>query len=388
MLLKNCFSIPKLQYLLRSSPAYKKEDDLKDFDQTLKEAVSLITNVAFKDESWDQATLPVGLGGLGFRRAFDIALPSFISSAYSVRSLVEAILSNVQNMAETEELLDAVTVWNGRCGDSSTPEGIDTGKQKCWDLPIATVIQEKLLNETNQVSRARVLAASCKETGLWLHAIPIPALGTLFDPETLRIAVALRVGANVCEPHPCRCGQNMDELGLHGLSCKFSAGRFPRHAALNDVMKRSLQRAGLPSVLEPLGMDRGDGKRPDGVTVFPFKNGKSLCWDCTCLDTFAETHLINSAINPGSAANSAEDRKRRKYSALANQYQFEPIAVETTGVYGKTTSLTLREIGRRLIEVTGEPRESLWFKQRIAIAVQRGNAVSILSAGRECREKL
>ena len=49
-------------------------------------------------------------------------------------------------------------------------------------------------------------------------------------------------------------------------------------------------------MLEPPGFDRDDGRHPEGINVFPFKNGKSLVWDCTCLDTFAETHLNDSAF--------------------------------------------------------------------------------------------
>ena len=41
----------------------------------------------------------------------------------------------------------------------------------------------------------------------------------------------------------------------HGLFCKYSAGHFTRHSAMNDVIKRALQKAGLPSVLEPPGLD-------------------------------------------------------------------------------------------------------------------------------------
>ena len=74
--------------------------------------------------------------------------------------------------------------------------------------------------------------------------------------RSLRITLALRVGADVCEPHMCRCDRGMDAKGLHGLSCKFSAGRHPRHAALNDIIKRSLQSAKVPSILEPVGVDK------------------------------------------------------------------------------------------------------------------------------------
>ena len=122
----------------------------------------------------------------------------------------------------------------------------------------------------------------------------------------------------------------MDSRGLHGFSFKYSAGRFPRHSAMNDVVKRALQKPGLPSVLEPPGLDRGDGSRTDGITVFPFSGGRSLV--CTSVDTFAGVHLNKPAMEADIAANSAEERKRRKYLALAEAHQFEPIAVETMGV--------------------------------------------------------
>ena len=205
---------------------------------------------------------------------------------------------------------------------------------------------------------------------------------SLLDSEIFRISVALRVGAEVCQPHTCRCGKKMDALGLHGLSCKYSAGRHPRHAALNECVRRALQSAGVPSLLEPVGIDRGDGKRPDGITIFPFSEGKCLCWDATCVDTYAATHVNGSAVSPGSAAREAEDGKRRKYAALGARYRFEPIAMETAGTYGSTTGALLTEIGRRITNVTDDPRETLWLEQRISLAVQRGNAFSILSAVR------
>lgn len=240
-----------------------------------------------------------------------------------------------------------------------------------------------MLENANQVSRARLLAASSEESGQWLHAIPVPSLGTLLDPETLRIAIALRLGSVVCEPHPCRCGAIVDAHGHHGLSCRFSAGRHSRHAELNDIVRRTLQRAGAPSILEPLGMDRGDGKRPDGVTIFPYKEGRSLCWDCTCVDTFAQSHLNKSAVAAGSAAGEAELKKREKYRLLAERYIFEPIAIETTGVYGPSSLQLVKDIGRRVSNATGDVRQAAWFKQRLGLAVQRGNAFSILVATRE-----
>ena len=100
------------------------------------------------------------------------------------------------------------------------------------------------------------------------------------------------------------------------------------------------------------------------------------------MDTFAVTRVNNSALAAGSVARDAEAGQRRKYAALGIRYRFEPIAVETAGSYGGTTGALLSEIGRRISNATGDPRETVWLEQRIGMAVQRGNAFSILAAVR------
>ena len=115
----------------------------------------------------------------------------------------------------------------------------------------------------------------------------VATLGNLLDDALLRIAVGLRLGAVVCTEHICICGQKVDKYGHHGLSCKKSRGRFARHCSLNEAIQRSLGSAHVTSVLEPVGLDRGDGRRPDGLTIFPWKFGKALVWDVTVVDTLA-----------------------------------------------------------------------------------------------------
>ena len=88
-----------------------------------------------------------------------------------------------------------------------------------------------LLNSADQVTGARLLAAATKESGMWLHAVPLPSLGTQLYPESLRVVVTLRVGASVYEPHKCRYSSMMDTLGHHGLSCRFSSGQYFRQAS-------------------------------------------------------------------------------------------------------------------------------------------------------------
>ena len=111
------------------------------------------------------------------------------------------------------------------------------------------------------------------------------------DDNTVRVAVGLRLGTAICGPHSCqRCGSAVDELGRHALSCRRSEGRHQRHAALNDIIKRGLSSAHVPSRLEPTGLNRSDGKRPDGVTLAPWHSGCLLVWDATCPDTLAPSY--------------------------------------------------------------------------------------------------
>ena len=168
-----------------------------------------------------------------------------------------------------------------------------------------------------------------------------------------------------------------DSLGHHQLSCHRDPGRLPRHAALNDIIRRALAAAGVPALLEPRGLDRGDGRRPDGITITPFSSGKSLVWDATCTNTFSSSHVTDCAVAPGAAARAAEQRKRTRYAALTQRYRFEPLAVETSGVLGPAISSLLTEIGRRITAQTGEKREACWLRQRISLAIIRGNTAAI-----------
>ena len=97
--------------------------------------------------------------------------------------------------------------------------------------------------------------------------------------------------AEICAPHRCRYGADIGERGLRCLSCQLSAGRFPRHE-FNSAIKRGLATAGI---LEPAGLDRGDGRRPDGMTTFPYAEGKYLVWDASCVDTFSASPVKASA---------------------------------------------------------------------------------------------
>ena len=75
----------------------------------------------------------------------------------------------------------------------------------------------------NDAEHARLLSVSDKELGVWLRALPVSSLRLRMDDNTVRIAVALRLGTPVCCPHQCQhCSAMVDEFGRHALSCRQS----------------------------------------------------------------------------------------------------------------------------------------------------------------------
>ena len=177
----------------------------------------------------------------------------------------------------------------------------------------------------------------------------------------------------MCSPYTCVCGTPVDEFGKHGLSCRMMAGTIPRHSEINAILKRALASANVNSILEPAGLSRTDNKAPDGLTLLPWARGKCLVWDATCADTTCQSYVQASSRVAGAAAELREKHKRTLYSFLGNNYIFCPFAVETLGTFGEEALSLVHELGKRIRDITGEPRSRLFLTQRISIAIQRGN---------------
>ena len=147
-LLKNAFPIPKLQYVLRASPAYLCIDELRIFDMALFDSLGKVVNVPMEGDVCKQAGFIVCFSCLGYRRAGFIALPSFLASMNSVGELVEIILSRT-NIVDTIELGGAVESWKGASGGASLPDHPLHGKVS--DPPIIKRNLDKMLREVDQV---------------------------------------------------------------------------------------------------------------------------------------------------------------------------------------------------------------------------------------------
>ena len=137
------------------------------------------------------------------------------------------------------------------------------------------------------------------------------------------------------------------------------------------IVWRAMRRAGIPSIKELLGLLQDDGKRPDGVTMIPWRRGRCVAWNVTVPDTFAATHL--TPITPSAAADRAATNKKMKYQLLTQTHTFTPLAVETTGAFNTEASKFIQDIGRRCTEATRDIKETAYLFQQVSVAIQRGN---------------
>ena len=155
-------------------------------------------------------------------------------------------------------------------------------------------------------------------------------------------------------------------------------GRCHRHAALNDLLQRSFNAAGVPSTLEQAGLGRSDGKRPDGLTLVPWSRGRPLVWDLTVPDTLAPSYRAQASTAAGNVAKAAEIRKQSKYSSLSSSYSFSPILIESMGVFGPQSLSIIRDLGRRTSLRTCDALSTSYLLQCFSITLQRCNAFIIL----------
>ena len=91
-LLKNCLAVPKLLYLLRTSPSFLHPSKLAAINETLRDSLESVLNVSLDGPTWSQVTLSTKMGVLGIPLPSDLAPAAFISSWLSCHTLTATIV--------------------------------------------------------------------------------------------------------------------------------------------------------------------------------------------------------------------------------------------------------------------------------------------------------
>jgi hypothetical protein len=339
-----------------------------------QDILSTTLNIQLEEEEWKQAKLPVKFGGLGIRSPKCLALPSFLASFTQNKNIIEMILQKENVVDPIYE--QGLHEWSLQT--KLTPPNTINCKQSEFDLPL---VEKEVLSLKENASGANLIRLSSicdsRSGAEWINALPMKPCGLFMSNEELRINIGIRLGARISESYQCKnCSSTVDEKGTHGLSCRLAAGKQSRHHEANNIILRALTSTGHYPISEPTGLSRSDGKRADGMTRLPWKKGLPLIWDFTCVDTLAPSRVTNQIT---SAAEKAERQKEHKYQHLQDRYIFQPVAVETLGSWGPSSLIFLKDLGKYLNEKSDDPRAGYFLRQRLSVAVARGNAAAIIS---------
>lgn len=371
-ILQRSAGIPKLTYLLRTSPAFRFKAELSHIDDQFVAAFEGILKISLSGDALIQLSLPVSSGGMGIPTPSGIALSAFVSSCYAAEDDVRTILGDPSKMIH---LLDnAVEDFEATFG--SSPAAADRHQQSEWTEVAAKSVLTALCSRlsSSEIDVIRIAHVSLSETGWWLQALPSRNIGTLLTDRDFILAAGLRLGLPLVQEVPCPCGTTNDRLGHHRLSCRtLASGRLSRHNAVNDLLSRALQQAGVANSKEPRNLSPIELIRPDGLTNEPWSRGQQMIWDVSIRDTFAISYR-GIARNARGVSAKGEQDKKSKYVTLLGDYCLVPFIIDSTGVWGEAALGLAREIGRRIAARSGDKRAAAFIRQRIAIEVQRGNA--------------
>jgi hypothetical protein len=320
--------------VLRTFPCNDHPQLLK-FDTLLRSAISKICYVSLSDDQWTRASLPVSAGGLGVRSVSKLASSAFPASAADTLPLQSLVLR--RSKIDNEDITNSANHWKSPSGSDElilSPEI----KQRLLDSTVANNTYNILFEAQNNIyHRVRLLAPADPRSGDWLHAMPITACGLRLPDEAVRVAVGMRLGTFIFQVHSCSCGAIVDPFGTH--------------------------------------LTRLDGKRPDGLILIQWREGRSATWDVTVTNTVAASYLTASSTSAVSAAEVAAQRRETKYAEISKTHLFFPLAFETMGPINRAGHEFVYDLGHRISAITDDPRETSFLYQRISVTLQRFNAV-------------
>ena len=111
-----------------------------------------------------------------------------------------------------------------------------------------------LANAPNSREELRLRAAAREDAGAWLSVIPVRQLGLKFDQDEYLALVRWWLGVAIYSQQPEKaplvcpegaCGETMDIMGDHAVTCKFGPSRIARHDGVNKARAFALKGAGI-----------------------------------------------------------------------------------------------------------------------------------------------
>ncbi len=383
--LRFCGGFPMCGHLLRAGGAFP---DMGVVDEATRRAFLSVV-APCNSNAWQQAQLPLRLGGFGVRLLRTYAAPASFASALLSAATVgkyyqgpalpadPLLLSSATLIAAAHPFL-ADTVKAIQRGDVVVQDGkVQRALSKAIDEKAADTLLEKARNES-VVSVARLQSARGDFASAWLGVFDTSAAPWLANDE-FRTACCLRLGLPVCQaPAVCSmCGAAVDAEGHHMIACK--KGKHAVHNALRNTLHSLCAQALLPAVREgmPFAAQGGDAARQRmDIIVSAGPDLRPLLLDVAVTSPFVRPSI--AARFPGGAATAYENVKRRTYGPAVQEqvHNFVPLIVDSLGAWGKSALPTLKFLAAAFASRRAEAHGEIWrgrsiFFATLSLSLQR-----------------
>ena len=156
-------------------------------------------------------------------------------------------------------------------------------QQKIQEQFASTALRNLLECQTSTRENARLLSLSLPQSGAWLTAAPIPALGLHLHPIEFRAALKYRLGVPLYDSDR-RCpyfkSAILDIFGDHAVSCHGRGNIISRHDRVRDTIMKACSSANLSPVCEQKHLPENNS-RPGDVYLPSFIAGQPAALDVT-----------------------------------------------------------------------------------------------------------
>ena len=357
-------------------------------DAMIREALTKILGCPLPELQWEQAKLPVSLGGLGLRAAKDHAAAAFATSFLSCQPLARQLLSSPDSQ-EPEALEQPILeMLSKQMDEEVTTESLEGKTQKMVSFQIDATNQRLHsihIEAKGERETARMASLGLSHAGDWLNCPPIPALGLHLRGAEFVIAVKFRLGLPIYEGDgDCpACSRFSDSLGDHGVMCATGGERIARHNFLRDALFQTAQEAGLAPSKEGRALLPGTDRRPADVFIPHWSAGKDAALDVTVTHPLQDLTRAGAAATPGHAMTVAYQRKMQGAAELCRQQgiAFLPLVAESLGGWHPQAEAEIKKLGSALARHTGQDEGECisHLFSRCALLLQRGLAALLLN---------
>ena len=388
-LLRNCFALPKFSFALRTADTSRHPAILEEFDSSVKEAVEAILGSPLPPLQYNQAVLPISMGGLGLRQAKQHGSSAYLASVGDAAMMVQETRLQLQEQGEVQGLENeeggltrALAELNSHLEEPLSKEEACAMSQRALSGLIDKEAALRLLNgAVTERDKARLNCVARDGSGDWVTAPPSKALGLHLRKSEFFLAARYRLGLPIFQREGncpmTNCQGFGDKYGDHSISCAINGERIAKHNHVRDAIFAAAAQAALGPRKEPAGLLPGSDDRPADVLLPFWANGKDAALDISIVNPMQQALVGQVAREGDSGVQHTFNVKVRKYSERceAEGFIFVPMIVDTYGGWHKESLEVLTKLGRQVARQTGKEEENTvrQLRQRVAILLIRDN---------------